>query len=260
MRFGRRTIDGLPAWSLVGLVSLVVFLFLISVVITVDRVNATQSLGTSANSSDTPISELATYVDRPATLWVGDSFTQSDAAYPKIVCAKLGWYCNIDAQGSTAFINSGALELHDTDRFIDRVATSAERYKADLIIIDGGRNDMSLDGADVSEAVGEYLEAVSNVWPDAKLAIIVPFRPEVEPSYSYSTFMPGIRDVADSFGATVLDPYTEGWFVGADISAMLIEDQLHPNARGNSYIAAKLEDSLKHAQVYLPGRLNGGLG
>lgn len=261
MTLGNRIIHSIARMSRLVLVSLTVLVGVMAALVAVDRNAETQALDAFVDTRVVPIPQIAPHVARLSSLWIGDSFTQGGAAYPRIVCAELGWYCNIDAQGSTGFVNEGAPELREfTRRFIERVPTSAALYKADLIVIDGGREDLNTDADEVTAAMREYLDAISTAWPDASVVIIVPFRLETEPSYPYSSFLPGIRNVAASFGATVLDPYAEGWFVGADIPAMVIEDELHPNAQGNSYIAAKLEASLERARVVAPGTSNGGIG
>lgn len=260
MIFGNSVIRSSSVRSRIVLASLTVLLVVMAALVVTDRNADTQTLDAFVDTRVVSIPQIAPRVARPSSLWIGDSFTQGGAAYPRIVCAELGWYCNIDAQGGTGFTHIAPEVREFTRLFIERVPTSAERYKADLIIIDGGRNDMSINGEEVTAAMRVYLGAVTAAWPDAKVVIIVPFRLETEPSYEYSAFLPGIRDVADSFGAAVLDPYAEGWFVGADLPAMVIEDEFHPNAQGNSYIAAKLEASLERAHVVTPGAPNGGMG
>ncbi|MDI9898527.1 SGNH/GDSL hydrolase family protein [Rhodococcus sp. IEGM 1409] len=261
MTFVPKFVRALPKRSLLTLASLAVVLIAMFTFVVVDRTAATRTLATFVDSREESVPQLTYRDDIPTALWVGDSFTQGGAAYPRIICAQLGCYCNIDAQGSTGFINEGAPEGRAfTSRIIDRLPTSIKHFEADLIILDGGRNDMSSDPNDVLEAMTTYVDAIRGAWPAAELVIIVPYRIETEPSYAYSEWLPGIEDLASSAGAVVLDPYVEGWFDGADTSKMVIEDNFHPNEFGNSYIASKIKESLERAHVVTPGSPNGGLG
>ncbi|MCJ0904095.1 SGNH/GDSL hydrolase family protein [Rhodococcus sp. ARC_M6] len=261
MTFARKLVNNLSAWAIATLFLLVALVVSTSTLVAIDRAHETQTLKALVESQDVPISRLAVHSARPSALWIGDSFTQGPAAYPRIVCAELGWYCNIDAQGSTGYLNAGAPEMQvPTKRFIDRLPASIQTYKADVIIVDGGRNDFPVDLDLLMEAIRTYIAALHEAWPDAKLVIIVPFFMQAASPSDDSDLISGISAIAKSFGAKVLNPYAEKWFVGADIDAMQIEDHVHPNALGNSYIAAKLEESLELAQIITPGSSNGGLG
>jgi hypothetical protein len=48
---------------------------------------------------------------------------------------------------------------------------------------------------------------------------------------------------------TLVDPVAEGWYTNVDVTAMVIDDKVHPNELGNAYIADRLATSLRSKDI-----------
>ncbi|UPU41474.1 hypothetical protein [Rhodococcus qingshengii] len=113
--------------ELVGLALLVVLVVCATALAV--RQNSAAGNGRSALTAETTVPQLPPDT-APASMWFGDSFTAGIngiglGAYPRIICVRMGWDCNVDAQGSTGFTNDGAPEYQGaTTRFENRLQVS----------------------------------------------------------------------------------------------------------------------------------------
>lgn len=188
---------------------------------------------------------------QPSALWVGDDYTAGvgridNASYARIVCSRMGWACNVDAQGSTGFLDDGAAEYEGaTQRLPARLAFDRATFRADVILVDAGRNDLEVPATELLSAMSDYVNALRDGWPTSRIVIIVPTFMSPVPYDGYDEFVAGIGDIADRVDADVLDPIALGWYAGVDIPSMQIEDRVHPNAVGNAYLAGVIERDLR---------------
>jgi len=187
---------------------------------------------------------------RPSALFAGDDFAAGYGeiarnAYPYIVCHAIGLNCNVDAQTGTGFVNDGQDHLTGTVRMIDRLQTDRRIFDVDLVIVDAGRNDGEAPSDAYGSAVAKYLGEVSRLWPAARIVVIAPYYLSSDPSPDYAARIAVISQVVQSVGGLLTDPVAQGWFVGVDTSALVLPDGVHPNQRGQEFIAKKLGESLR---------------
>ncbi|GAA3196021.1 hypothetical protein GCM10020255_098090 [Rhodococcus baikonurensis] len=131
---------------------------------------------------------------------------------------------------------------------------SIERYRADIIFVDGGRNDLHMTPMDLFPVMTSYIDAVRDAWPDARLVIIVPTYVTPVPYEGYEQFVSALRSYGESVAATVIDPVADGWYADVDLASLKFEDGVHPNAVGNAVIAQKLVESLTTSGVIREAR------
>lgn len=211
----------------------------------------------TATSQASPFQIAPTISQSPRVdaLFVGDSFTSGAGgiglnSYPYVVCRANGWNCNIDAQGSTGFINDGAVSnVPGRVPFIDRIESDAANFNVDLLIVDGGRNDLGLSPDPVGVAIRTYMEKARSLWPKARIVMIVPAYASVRIAENYAPLQAKIDEVARSVDASVIDPVAEGWYQTPDLGRYLIEDGVHFNIDGNQYFADKLTEALARVGV-----------
>ena len=107
----------------------------------------------------------------PSALIVGDSYTAGTGAGSSRgdacrAAAAMAWSCNLDTQGGTGYVNDGSINSLDFEPFIDRLPGDRTRFFADIVIMDGGRNDGGLyPMAQILAASDTYLRAVHELWP-----------------------------------------------------------------------------------------------
>lgn len=178
-------------------------------------------------------------------LWVGDSFTRGEGAdvpenqtYPYLVSARLGWQCHVDAQNGTGFVNDGFLAGPGLSALIDRLPGTARQVRADLVIVDAGRNDCIAAGPAVRAAVTGYLAALRDAYPRGRLAIVLPTLLSQWQPPEYRHVAAVLRDAGPAYGADVVDPASVAGFAAPGAGpALVCLDGFHPSAAGQAYYA-----------------------
>lgn len=213
------------------LVAVLVAVSLIATVIAVQR-----SAGTgSQTSADPGYGELSR---PPGLLVISDSFGGGvDPRIPiywALIARRAGWVARSDSVGGSGYANT------DQPTVIERLPADREQFDPDIILVDVGRNDLSLDPAIVVPRIGEYLRELRRTYPDAEIVVIVP-------GY-VSTYVPPTLDAlrtaivrsAETIDAAVVDPVADGWWRNRDLEPLLWQDGVHLEAAGNAYFADRL--------------------
>lgn len=185
------------------------------------------------------------------SLWIGDSYTEGTGAGDGksgeacLTAAALDWSCEMDAEGGTGFVNDGHDNVATYQPLPARLATDAAKYpRADVVIIDAGRNDASLSVPKVEAAASKYLTDVRAAFPKARLVLIVPYY--MTSKAEFGPLGDLYRSRAKALHAQVIDPIGEGW-IGSASTDLVIADKIHPNPAGHVYIAKHLAADLKAA-------------
>lgn len=188
---------------------------------------------------------------RLSALFVGDSFTAGAGVqgavngYACILARAQGWTCNVDAFGATGYVNDGS-GFYPTPpgRALDRLPSDVKLYAVDMVVLDSGRNDLGTDPTTVVDAFTRTLAAVQQLWPLARVVVIMPAYMSATPYANYSLLRTGFAAACDAAHATLLDPVAEQWYRGTDVESMQIPDHVHPNALGDQFLAGKIADSM----------------
>lgn len=192
-----------------------------------------------------------TEAPQPSALFVGDSYPAGTGAGSRqgswacTTARELGWNCNLDAQGGTGFVADGRRNNGTSQPMIGRLPATEQRYLADVVVVDAGRNDATFRSADVAGAIAAYLRAVRAAWPKAQLVVIEPYflnrRARV-----LSTFVTQrLRQETERLDGQLIDPVGEGWVPPAASSGLTDPDGVHPNPAGHRYIARHLTADLR---------------
>ena len=221
----------------------------------------------------------------PAALWIGDSFTagiggsRAGRPYPGVVSARIGWVSLVDAEGGTGYINDGRANEASFAPFSGRLADDVRRYRPDIVIVDGGRNDRWSTEQDLTKAVTSYLSAVHAAWPQARLVVILPsfltskldadlrdVRLYIRQAWAefgsagtgwllragrQPTLRTYIRQAAERQGAFVVDPARLGWLSSEPKQVLVSADGVHPNDAGHTWYAAQLTNALRELALRL---------
>lgn len=200
----------------------------------------------------------------PAVLFIGDSYTLGpttpDLSYGCLTATALGWECNIAAEGGTGYLSGGPghrLKVTQpalpSTSFVERLPRLREIYRADVVVLDGGRNDMQFATPDVDPIFAYTVKQVVESWPNSRIVVIGPWflnEPVIRPpSLAGGTIGDEFRSVLRSnreFDAVdFIDPGALGWFVGIDTSPYVGDDGIHPTFAGVKKIAELLTKALK---------------
>jgi hypothetical protein len=191
----------------------------------------------------------------PSALFVGDGFVAGVGArggrtgYPCLTAKQMNWLCNLDAQAGTGYIANGVRNSLDYRPFVDRLAGDRQRYLADVVVVDGGREDSEAPIDAVAAAARNYFQALRAIWPNAVIVVLVPWQMGVTPQdYSFGVaFGQMLREIVRPYDGIVIDPLAEQWVPPERAPSLLYSDGIHPSEVGHAYIATRLAVDLKNA-------------
>lgn len=215
------------------------------------RQTAAVAVAPSAASVDRP----QPAVQRPSVLFIGDSYTGGhgvpEMSYACMAAVRMGWLCKLSAVPGTGYISGGPANrsvvnpyIGLSTSFVERIPTLAAKYQPDIVVLDGGRNDLFPPRADVFKAMSATIEQVRRAWPNATIVFIRPrFLADPGDDLGFDdNFMARLLATPAARGMAVLDPI-QG-FTGSDTSGMLSRDGIHPNPRGELALTSALVDSM----------------
>lgn len=191
----------------------------------------------------------------PSVLFIGDSYT-AGRGLPEMspgcrAAAEMGWLCQLSAVPGTGYISGGPANRFTVNPYIGESTSFAERipklaavYQPDIVVLDGGRNDLFPPREDVFKAMSATIADARRAWPAAQLVFIRPrFLANPEDDLGFDdAFIARLLAEPEATGVVVLDPMN--WFNGKDTSSMLAEDGIHPNQRGQAELGSAFLDSL----------------
>jgi lysophospholipase L1-like esterase len=221
-------------------------------------------LGLVLHSQQTPtiaVTPAAAHIDRPqpparqpSVLFIGDSYTGGNGlkemAYGCMAAVRMGWICDLAAAPGTGYISGGSSNrttipyIGPSTSFVERIPSLATIYHPDIVVLDGGRNDLFPPREDVFAAMSGTIAEVRRAWPTATIIFIRP-RFLAKPSDDLGfddNFMGRLESEPAAAGMVVLDPIAS--FIGTDTSGMLRQDGIHPNKQGEQDLTSALVDSL----------------
>jgi lysophospholipase L1-like esterase len=191
----------------------------------------------------------------PSVLFIGDSYTAGNGLKelsPSCIAArKMGWLCELSAVPGTGYISGGPANRFTVDpyvgestSFVERIPKLAQIYEPDVVVLDGGRNDLFPPQADVFKAMVATIGEARRAWPTATLVLVRPrFLKKPEDDLGFGdAFIARLMTQPGVAGTVVIDPIS--WFTGQSTSGMLSGDGTHPNQRGEQELADALVDSL----------------
>jgi lysophospholipase L1-like esterase len=215
------------------------------------RHTPTITVAPSAAHVDRPQAATQTW---PSALFIGDSYTEgtgpAEMSYSCIAAVRMGWLCNLSGVGGTGYISGGSANrwvdpgIGPSTSFDERIPKLALMYKPDIVLLDGGRNDLFASRDAVFDAMSATIADVRQAWPAATIFLIRPrflARPNDELGFDDEFIArleadPAIRKVV------VLDPISR--LTALDTSKMMSHDGIHPNHQGDLALSSALIDSL----------------
>jgi lysophospholipase L1-like esterase len=162
------------------------------------------------------------------------------------------WNVVVDAMGARGFLPTDASNVgvaRPVPPFIDALKYDADTYRADYIIVDGGRNDLGKDPDRFAPAYDEYMTALRSYYPQAKIISLVPSYITPQRAELYEVNSAAVRQSAEKVGAYVMDPFAEGWFENIDLAPLLWTDGVHLNGAGAEYYAQEIVDGMRRLGI-----------
>lgn len=205
---------------------------------------------------------------QPSALFIGDSYTMGDSmgappdsSYACLTATNMGWQCSVTTQDGTGYISGGpgqrlrresGVRNAESTSFWERFPRLRELYRANIVVLDGGRADVRFDMSDVRTMFEYTVRQAMQSWPNSRIVVIAPWfisQPAIRP--------PGLsgRTIGQEFGSilrsspdfdavTFIDPAALNWFEGIDTSPYAADDGTRPNSAGDQKVAELLTTAL----------------
>jgi hypothetical protein len=208
---------------------------------------------------------------RLSALFIGDAYTigpdggpTPDSGYACLTATKMGWQCSVVAQDGTGYASGGPghrlrkeYGVRDTDStsFAERFPRLRELYRANIVVLDGGRADIRLEMSDLRNAFERTVRQAMQAWPNSRIVVIAPWlisQPAIHPPGSNGQTIGEelgsvLRSSPDFDNVTFIDPGALKWFDGVDTSKYTADDGVHPNVVGEQKTAELLTAALTQA-------------
>ena len=173
-------------------------------------------------------------------LIIGDSYVAGGGevsrpdTFPDVVCDKMRWTCNYDAQGGTGYVADGQVNDKHFAPYIKRLGSTGARFRADYVIVTGGRNDNGSPAA--PKAVRDYLRKLRGTFPKSRIIVLSPLWNSEPAPATIETIRTATRSAAKEFDADWVN--TAGWLN----ESLMGPDDVHPTKNGHAAIASHLLD------------------
>jgi lysophospholipase L1-like esterase len=239
-------------WDDIAALLLVVLVVVGLVIAVYPHQTATTATAPAATRVDRPTPPDAA---RPTMLVIGDSYVagtgRDELSYGCMAAARMGWYCKVAASPGTGYISGGPANRFqlkyegESTSFDERLAGLALKYQPNVVVLDGGRNDLFAPPDAVYNVIVSTIADVQRTWPDATVVFVRPrflSRPGDDLGYGDELIArlqadPNIRPML-----VIADPIAS--LAGRDTSGLVIDDGIHPTRQGEMVMASALYDSL----------------
>lgn len=196
--------------------------------------------GTRVATSDTPRPRVDVPADAPLVVFLGDSISAglhlpADQAFPAVLQREL------TAQGNPFRLVNAGVSGDTTAGGLARVDWILKQ-RPDVVVVELGGND-GLRGQDLANVEANLRAIVTRVGAAGARVLLLGVR--IPPSYG-ATYADGFAAiyprVASEMGVPLVPYFMEG--VGG-VPEMVLEDGLHPTARGHEKLAANVAAALR---------------
>lgn len=180
--------------------------------------------------------------DPPRLLAVGDSYAAGvgaatpDQGYVRLLADSLGWEADVKSEPGGGYGKPGI-----GGKSVLGLLRESDLESYDVILIQSGYNDVSVDDARVADAASAAARLVTRVGvPVIVVGEFWPGRPTPSSKARAETIAQAWEDRE---GVLFLDPIGEGW------SDFATADDRHPDTAGHALIARRIESAVRRAGI-----------
>lgn len=196
----------------------------------------------------------------PTALIISDGYTSgsglAEASYGCLTATRLGWLCKTASEPETGFVSGGPTDrfpLNDgsgqSTSFGERITPLGKIYRPDVVILDGGRNDVFAEPGARFDGIARTVYQVRQTWPAARIVFVAP-RFLAEPGDDLGIDGDVIDELRKASGADnliVVDPIAG--FEDIDTAPLISRDGTNPNRAGERALADALAEALSRRGV-----------
>lgn len=191
------------------------------------------------------------YKELPTVAFFGDSYTsgvgasQGNKRWTTLLAQKLRWTEANMGMGGTGYLTTAGKEGcgKDTCPNYAGMIGAAVKAKPSVVVVSGGRNDLSQNPTDVAAAVRDFFTALRSELPEAKIIVTSPVWDATAPPARLDELARVVEGEAKAAKATYLD-------VGEPLvghTNLITSDKVHPNDAGHQALSIAVEGALARA-------------
>lgn len=191
-----------------------------------------------------PVARMALPEPRhPTALIISDAYTSTsgaaDTSYACKAATAMGWLCKLAAEPGTGYISGGTANRfpinqgsgHSTS-FGERMTNLATLYRPDVVILDGGRDDVFAPPVARFQVTVSAIWQAHQTWPNARIVFVKPrFLGRPDDDLGIDPEIEGLlREASDVKDLVVIDPILQ--FRDTDTRGLISLDGTNPNRAG----------------------------
>jgi hypothetical protein len=207
-------------------------------------------------------------IDRPivaasgqlTALIISDSYTAgsglAETSYGCAAATSMGWLCKTESEAGTGYVSGGPVNRFELEAgsgmstsFGERISRVAKTYDPDVVILDGGRDDVFAEPEARFAATVRTIAQARQTWPDARVVFVAPrFLDKPEDDLGIDDeVIDLIREASGVDDLVVVDPIAG--FDKAAAAPLIARDgtdpiQAAPNQAGERALGKALADAL----------------
>jgi GDSL-like Lipase/Acylhydrolase family len=198
-------------------------------------------------SSQTSQTSTAALPDHDV-LFVGASYTAGLGASPQtdgyayVIGREPGWHAQVSGVSGSGFLNPGP---RGDQTFAERIAHLPTRPRPELVVFQGGRNDVNYPSAQLRSAAIETAALTRKRYAGAEIVFLGPIPAHVPAPPDQVAVADTLRSAAASCKAIFVDPIAQGWITPGNENGYTGHVPAHPDNNGYAYIAQRLLGDLQ---------------
>ncbi len=180
-------------------------------------------------------------------LFIGASYTQGlgaqtpNAGYAYLTGREEGWDTQVNGVSGTGYLNPGP-RGHQT--FAERLAHLPSHPHPDLVVFQGGRNDVGYPTSQLRAAVIDTVALTRKRFGPVQIVLLGPIPAEVPVPPNQIAVENTLRAAAASCQVDFVDPIAQHWITPQNERGYAGHVPAHPDNEGYAYIAQRLADDL----------------
>lgn len=192
----------------------------------------------------------------PTALVISDAYTSgsgaTEASYACKAAKEMGWLCKLAAEPGTGYISGGTANRFSINQgtgkstsFGERITMLANYYSPDIVIFDGGRDDVFAPPVTRFQVTVSAIAQAHQTWPKARIVFVKPrllSKPDDDLGVD-AGIETLLRDASGVPDLVVIDPILS--FKNTDTKGLISIDGTNPNRAGEQALAQAMVKELE---------------
>lgn len=192
---------------------------------------------------------------QPTALVISDGYTAgsglAETSYGCMAATAMGWLCKTASEAGTGYVSGGPANRFELDdgsgmstSFGERISQVAKTYDPDVVILDGGREDVFAEPQAWFEATVRTVAQARQTWPEARIVFVAPrFLDKPDDDLGIDDDVADlIREASGVEDLVVVDPIAG--FGKSEVAPLIARGGTSPNQAGERALGTALADAL----------------